>query len=338
MLEYHPHRKFGVFKRLWRHRYRVFVVLVIIFSLFIVQSDTPRAIKVLVSEDSLTSRVLETNVFAKKVKQYGAGDTQLVDSIVYNNGFAQYYDKNGKRIVDPIQTKFWESYGVGADPIAASLLESGVINPKLLPYQNNTDSLNSLIKAPANPEKINLIEYPRFLVSAPILYTKAEDIYQADAGIIDYSKPINEDPLALRRGNFTSTPVLRLLIDGVVQMGGIPGIPLPGEKGNSYIVGHSSNYSSVVSPYNEVFAPLVGRAQNGDEFVVWDQLGRKLTFRVFSVEEIPFDADPEIAYKRLDPEYKERRVVTLQTCRTTYANGVWSANIRVLVRGELKVQ
>jgi hypothetical protein len=71
-------------------------------------------------------------------------------------------------------------------------------------------------------------------------------------------------------------------------MTGIPSVPVPGEIGNSYIVGHSSNFSSVISPYNEVFKPLVYNSKINDRFYVWDQNGRKLIFRVYENIELEY--------------------------------------------------
>jgi sortase A len=52
---------------------------------------------------------------------------------------------------------------------------------------------------------------------------------------------------------------------GVVRY---PGTALPGEKGNAFIFGHSSNYPWVKGEYNEVFA-LLDHLEFGDQIIVY---------------------------------------------------------------------
>ena len=52
---------------------------------------------------------------------------------------------------------------------------------------------------------------------------------------------------------------------GVVRY---PGTALPGEKGNAFIFGHSSNYPWVKGEYNEVFA-LLDELEYGDQIIVY---------------------------------------------------------------------
>ena len=99
----------------------------------------------------------------------------------------------------------------------------------------------------------------------------------------------------------------------------------PGEIGNSYIVGHSSNFRQVISNYNYVFATL-NRAKKGDEFIILDRNGKKLEFKVF--ESIMVDyTDVVMAYK----DFGGKKVVTLQA--GVLENG--KPIKRLLVRGEL---
>jgi hypothetical protein len=360
-MEYRTGRTFTGLKRLWRLRYRFYAVLVIFFSVFIVTQDTTNAVKTLVSSDSLTYQVTASTLFAKQIVAYQAGEKKAdeIGQVVYRGENALYIDANKKLVTEGKEYQKIKNYGFVLRPPAMNyaLLPVAVpVNPgDPAPPEPEPSvvtiaeplELNDIIRAPANPERSNFVDYPRFNIKAPIQYTTPEDVYQKQAdGTVDYQSPILDDANEIRRGNYTSTPILKLLLDGVVEMGGIPGVPLPGEKGNSYIVGHSSNYSSVASPYNEIFRPLVGRSQEGDIFYVYDQQGRKMKFRVFENVEIRFDDDPERAYRRTDKynaEYgndlQQRRVVTLQTCRTVWESGQgWVPTYRWLVRGELVVE
>jgi LPXTG-site transpeptidase (sortase) family protein len=144
-------------------------------------------------------------------------------------------------------------------------------------------------------------EFEKLNIKAPIQYAKLNDVFEQDKnGIIDTSKPIKED---LSNG-VLSTPVQRLLTKGIVHL---PYTPNPGEVGNSYIVGHSSNYSSVKSDYNYIFKDL-NKAKTGDEFSLTDSdNGKKISFKVFEIEEID-GKDIEKAYKK----FNDKKVVTLQ--------------------------
>lgn len=146
----------------------------------------------------------------------------------------------------------------------------------------------------------NTLEFPNLKIKSPILYSSLEDIFEKNKdGSINYQKPIREN---LKNGPL-STPIQRLLTKGIVHLAFTPN---PGEFGNSYIVGHSSNYPSVKSDYNEIFKNL-GNAKIGDEFIIYNSEGKGIVFKVF--ENLAVDSDDtEIAYK----DFKDKRVVTLQ--------------------------
>lgn len=111
------------------------------------------------------------------------------------------------------------------------------------------------------------------------------------------------------------------LINGVVHYAGTA---VPGEIGNAYVVGHSSNYSWVVSKYNAVFA-LLPETQIGDDIFIVDYSGQT-NFRVIATSVVsPNDLSA------LSQATNGRRLLTLQT---SYPVG--EAKQRFLVIAELK--
>jgi hypothetical protein len=177
------------------------------------------------------------------------------------------------------------------------------------------------IRSPENGPK-NRLEFPKFNITAPLIYTSFQDLYGTrEDGTIDFFS----DPGTRNYG--AESPVQVKLQSGVVHMAFSP---TPGEIGNSYIVGHTSNYSFVRSDYNTIFAPLVYQTQNGDEFFIYDYEGRKLKFRVFENLAIS-ENDVATAYKT----FGEKRVVTLQGSILERVNGRNLPTKRWLVRGEL---
>jgi hypothetical protein len=191
--------------------------------------------------------------------------------------------------------------------------------------------LQDLIIKPEKPEKTNWLSFPKYKVEAPVIYASFQDMFVSDKdGIVDFSKPIEEDTKEIAKGNYESVPVQKLLKDGIVHL---PFSTYPGEVGSSYIIGHSSNFSTVKSNYNKVFAPIEQKSQVGDEFFIYDKDGRKLKFKVFEVKAIKED-DIEESYKN----YQDRRVVTLQASILERVNGVLQPTKRWLTRGELVIE
>lgn len=186
---------------------------------------------------------------------------------------------------------------------------------------NPNQPLQNIRSANPNGPK-NKLEFPKFNVTAPIIYTSFQDLFGSKPdGTIDFYS----DPGTKNYG--TESPVQIKLKDGVVHMAFSP---MPGEIGNSYVIGHTSNFSYVKSNYNSIFAPLVYKTQNGDEFFVYDQEGRKLKFRVFESLAIN-ETDIATAYKT----FGDKRVVTLQGSILERVNGRNIPTKRWLVRGEL---
>jgi LPXTG-site transpeptidase (sortase) family protein len=91
---------------------------------------------------------------------------------------------------------------------------------------------------------------------------------------------------------------------GVVRY---PGTALPGEMGNVFVFGHSSNYPWVKSDYNDVFA-LLDTLENGDEITIYYNQ-KKFTYRVTDRAVVkPGDV------KTLESRDHTKKELSLMTC------------------------
>lgn len=91
---------------------------------------------------------------------------------------------------------------------------------------------------------------------------------------------------------------------GVVHF---PGTAMPGEPGNVYIFGHSSDYAWADSPYRAVFA-LLTEIKVGDGISLSDSQGRMFRYRVIGTKVVsPKDLSV------LDQGGYKKRLLTLQT-------------------------
>jgi uncharacterized protein (UPF0333 family) len=188
--------------------------------------------------------------------------------------------------------------------------------------------LSSLVKIPEKCEKKNWLSFPKFEVEANLQNQSFDEFFEKDPNDkIDFEKPIQEKQSDINSGNYESIPVQKLLKTGIVH---IPITPQPGEIGNSYIVGHTSNFPSVKSDYNTIFKPFESKSEINDEFYIFDHQCRKLKFKVFEVKAIK-SADIKEAYKN----FGNRRTVTLQGSILEYVNGYLEPTKRWLTRGEL---
>lgn len=86
-----------------------------------------------------------------------------------------------------------------------------------------------------------------------------------------------------------------------------PGTAKPGEKWNSFIFGHSSNYPWIPSKYNDVFA-LLDTLKNGDEIIVYYNQ-KKFVYKVTD-RAVVKPGDTKVLKSR-DPNKKE---ISLMTC------------------------
>lgn len=333
-MEFRKTRILNSYKKLWRYRYKIYALIVVFFSIFIFQSDNKGVVPIVVSPDSLAYNVTKVSAFANELEYIRQDQVIAPKQVIYRDSSAEpiLLDASSNYITDDTQISFYQKYGFAFQPPQV------YINGKASTFVVTEKPLNDLVPAPEVAQMTNTIDIPKFNIRAPVIYTNPQDIFARDAsGNIDYTHYIQEDQAAINRGDFTSTPVLRLLLDGVVSMNAIPGLVIPGELGHAYLVGHSTNYTTSTSPYKNIFEPMVNKVKVGDDFYIYDQLGRKLHFKVFTIDVVRYD-EPEKAYKLQSQEYKDRRVVTLQTCIVKYVAGRgWVADDRYLVRGELVV-
>jgi sortase (surface protein transpeptidase) len=206
-------------------------------------------------------------------------------------------------------------------------LDEIVPSPKDCPSTDPTKPASINIK-----QKKNWFIFEKYGVEAPIQNGSFQDFYISNpaTGYIDITKPIQEDPRAIAAGNYESVPVQKLLKEGIVRL---PITPAPGQVGNSYIIGHTSNFPQVKSDYNFIFKPFERNSQVGDEFTVWDHFCRKLKFRVFESLAIR-EEDVDTAYKN----FGDKRVVTLQGSILELVNGYLEPTKRWLTRGELVIE
>ena len=107
---------------------------------------------------------------------------------------------------------------------------------------------------------------------------------------------------------------------GVVRY---PGTARPGEVGNVFIFGHSSNYPWVKSEYNQVFA-LLDTLKNGDDIVIFYGQ-KKYTYRITDRATVK-PGDMDVLASR-DPKKKELAIMTCWPIGTTLE--------RIILFGEL---
>lgn len=108
---------------------------------------------------------------------------------------------------------------------------------------------------------------------------------------------------------------------GVVRY---PGTAQPGQVGNAFIFGHSSNYPWIKSEYNDIFA-LLDNLETGDEIIVYYSQ-KKYTYKVTD-HAIVKPGDVATLESR-DPNKKE---LSLMTCWP-----IWTTLERLIVFAELQ--
>ncbi len=293
----------GFFRGLWRLRYRVYAIIVLLAMLPILYASN---LNIPNNIDAIGFNELNKNFLFTTISDQNNFYPQQVATLSDNT------------------TSFFLTSEI-EDQNIADILSRFQISANEQVELNKLAPLDTLIPAPKNPQQQNFLKYPKYNINTPIIYSGLDDLFNRKAdGSIDFSSPIEED---LSQGPL-SNPIQRLLVDGIVH---IAFTPLPGEIGNSYIVGHSSNFSSVQSSYNFIFKPIERRSEVGEEFILWDKQGRELTFKVFEVKEI-LENDTQEAYKT----FGDRRVVTLQTSILEFVPGQGlQPTKRWLTRGEL---
>jgi hypothetical protein len=187
-------------------------------------------------------------------------------------------------------------------------------------------TIRELIPAPEKPvdSKTSRIVYPEYNVDGPIVYPNVKDQFLTNPdGTINFNQRENDDSV--------NSPIQLKLREGATLL---PISPNPGDIGNSYIEGHTSNYSYVASDWNLIFAPFKEKSEPGETFFIYDCQGRKLVFKVFEAKEVIEPAGDE-AWK----DYPDKRVVTLQgSVLKTRKDGKLYPDARWLTRGELDLE
>ncbi len=292
----------------------VFLILAIVFLLggiillipkpksentsIITISSSSSVSSTIISSSSITPRDNAGYLITEKVKKLGIDSGFISSKVIEELGQKSPIDPNEAKTVE----KFTE--------------------PKLL---------SDIIKAPEKCEKKNWLSYPKFNVEANLQNQSFDEFFEKDSeGKNNFDKPIQEKQSDINAGNYESVPIQRLLKTGIVHM---PITPQPGEVGNSYIVGHTSNFASVKSEYNTIFKPFESKSEVGDEFFIFDHKCRKLKFKVLEVKAIK-SAEIVEAYKT----FGDKRVTTLQGSILEYVNGYLEPTKRWLTRGELVVE
>lgn len=103
-----------------------------------------------------------------------------------------------------------------------------------------------------------------------------------------------------------------------------PGTAEPGQQGNVFIFGHSSNYPWVKSEYNSVFA-LLDQLQNDDEIIIY-YFQKKYVYRVTDRAVVkPGDV------KTLEARDHTKKELSLMTCWP-----VWTTLERIILFAELQ--
>lgn len=347
-------RKFSL-RRLWTMRYRVYsclTILILIPLLYSSGSNAPQSVEAtgyIVAEENILAQRLErvkrggtvrrsTSSSAKNIRT-NAGDAPTTDfgedevlvssSISSSSSSSKIpeveFDLTGQEITNNLL-----AVNINAGYISTDRLkDAGIALP--IPEKKQTFEagqepkkpllLSEVVPIPESSERSNFLRFPAYNINAPIVDSTFDDLFGKNAdGTTNFSSFVDTSD--------TNSPLQRKLQDGIVHL---VFTPQPGELGNSYIVGHSSNFSYIRSNYNTIFKPIEGKGNPGEEFILYDTYGRELKFRVFESEMIE-EKDVGQAYK----PFPNRRVVTLQTSVVSYRpeQGYYPYQ-RWLVRGEL---
>ncbi len=337
-----PKKKSFRWQRIWRLRYRLYAIAIVVILLpvlFANDINLPDQVTV----NSYDFEIVDENMLAQGIRRIPRDTEQETEVVTLPSqpddldidSEAEFnfegYDIYGLYLSNTISRVLGINSG-----FVSSLPFEGISNKVRMEESelesikneirdgtiqaNQSQPISQIVPAPATASFRNLLVYDKYKIRVPIQYLQFEDLFNQDQeGYFSFTSPLDTSSI--------DSPVQKKLEFGIVHMAYTP---RPGEVGNSYIVGHSSNYSFVSSPYNTVFKPIQEKSQPGEVFTIYDERGRKLDFRVF--EAIKIEAgDIATAYKN----YPGQRVVTLQTSVLGLRNGKWEATHRWLTRGEL---
>ena len=313
-------------KKPFKNRYRLYSILVMFAIIPLLSADTFNFPQTVFTTGAVYSQNI---IIAKRIQAKNFNSDSAIASLNQKSENKQKNDVviklsgQGNGFPEPDQNAKTPEIKP-TDTTNGTDQQNGVSNPA--PEAPRILTLEDLIPKPDSPQFKSQIVYAKVKIKAPIIWSRLEDLYEKNPdGSINVEKAITEKEADIKAGNYESTPIQKLLKDGTVHLADSV---MPGEVGNSYIIGHSSNYRQVISNYNNVFATLQ-QGKEGEEFIIFDADGRELNFRVFESRVIDYD-DVKTAYK----DFGDRRVVTLQA--SVLVNG--KPLKRRLVRGELVVK
>ena len=316
--------KFNFVNKAWTLRYRLYALIVVFLLpalLFSGDVNVKNNVPVDVGFRTVNSNILAQQVIREdldikpleKEQKIAIKEKPLANTLLVEDGRLAIYDKDGNEI-----TRYF------TDSELYKLIYSKTevkIKVNEIKTEDQIKGIEEVVKKPETAVRKNWLKYDKYKIQTPIQYATLDDLYNKNnKGQFDYNDPIDQSP--------TDAPVQKKLIDGIVHLGSTV---QPGEIGNSYIVGHSSNYSFVKSDYNTIFKPLESTSKIGEDFFIYDKDGRELKFCVFEAIKIE-DSDAKIAYKDFG---ENRRIVTLQTSILGWRGGQLLATHRWLTRGEL---
>jgi sortase (surface protein transpeptidase) len=300
----------------------IIVLLAILFMLFGPKANTQQN-----TNTSTSSKLLDVKATTKSAPEKTAklSDKELEKkSQQFNSLLKQKRSSIGAVSGNELEFNWYMGYWD-----AESKKTCGIETPGIPSDAGSMDipvTLNSLIPAPEKPidNKKNRIVYERFEVDGPVAYPQVKDQFVSDeAGVINFNEKMDDTA--------KNSPMQQKLLEGATLL---PIAPNPGELGNAFIQGHTSNFRDVISDWNYIFTPFQQKSEVGDEFFIYDCEGRKLIFDVFEAKSVREPAADE-AWQ----DYPDRRVVTLQGCiLDTREDGSIHPDSRWLTRGELNLE
>jgi sortase (surface protein transpeptidase) len=264
--------------------------------------------------------------YRKSTQEQSKSETEIVQNIDDTQSENSSFDYSGAKLTTELKKVGLNLGFVGSDlykSLGYNFPSTTIDSEKPSLEKNFSDyiPLEQIIQAPATPSQQNRLIWPEYEIDAPIIYASFEDIFAKNTSFgVSFNKFINNNPV--------ESPVQVKLRDGIVHL---PFSPSPGEQGNSYIIGHSSNYNNVKSDYNYVFSKIVDKVQKGETFKIFDYKGRELTFRVIETLVLG-EKESTKAYK----QYGNKRVVSLQGSILESVKGKFLPTKRYIVVGELQ--
>jgi len=156
------------------------------------------------------------------------------------------------------------------------MLEQALVSLAVKPFTWPTEVVTAVAKAPAPLTQANILKISSLGLSVPVIYVNS-----------------NDEP-TMQKG----------LEKGVVHY---PGTAMPGDYGNVYIFGHSSDYKWRAGKYKSVFA-ILPKIKVGALIQLSDERGKNYTYKVYEAKVVEAN---DLQY--LGQYGYERKLITLQT-------------------------